>query len=244
MALTELYAVAVEGRCLILKFSMNLFDLYLPLASKLHSSAEGAVPYLLQPNFPLLLTNTAFGFEDAAHTKLEARFNQVGAPMAYTLSEGTNPKLAEMGFQPSAQFEVCQSEPSKRAYWTEHVPWSEAWTIAKILTEAYGAPDWRFPFSQALGKLLQNPQNSAFVAYLYGDAVGAIVTSGEVGILAGVVPQRQGQDVGLGLLGRINPKPFIRLTGTETELPGRALERFVRYEDTRSTTSPKNGPWP
>lgn len=208
---------------------MNLFELYQPLAARANSGELGGIPYLLQPNFPLLLANSAFGFNPEVHSELEARFTQIGAPMAYTLPDTTEvPSTFDL--RPSTTFELCQSEPSKRAYWTEHVPWSEAWTIAKILTEAYGVPQWRFPMSHALGKLLQNPENNAFVAYLYGEAVGAIVTHQKVGILAGVVPSRQGQGVGLGLLGRIHPMPFVRLAGTENELPGAVLRRWIRYE--------------
>lgn len=207
---------------------MNLFDLYQPLAAQ--SGQVAGVPYLLQPNFPLLLANTAFGYSEGALKEIEDRFRMAGAPLAFTVPERFDAsELLALGFQPSASFELCQPEPSVRAYWTEHVPWSEAWTIARILTEAYGAPEWRFPFSQAVGKLLQNPEASGFVAYLYGDAVGAVLTYRGAAILAGVMPQRQGNDVGAGLLGRIHPAPFVRLAGTEAEFPGRVQQRFVRY---------------
>jgi hypothetical protein len=205
-----------------------LFELFEPLAAQ--SGEVAGVPYLLQPNFPLLLVNTAFGFEPGALDRLEARFAQAGLPLAFTLPEDDPalPELAALGFSPSATFELCQAQPSKRSFWTEQVPWSEAWSLSRILTEAYGAPEWRFPFAQALGKLLRREGSSAFFAYLYGDAVGAVVTYRGVGLLAGVVPARQGHGAGTGLLGRIAPMPFLRLAGSEAEFPGEALRRFVR----------------
>lgn len=207
---------------------MNLFDLYQPLAAQ--SGEVAGVSYLLQPDFPLLLTNTAFGYREAALKELADRFRRLGAPLAFTVPERFDAsELVALGFQPSATFELCESEPSARAYWTEHVPWSEAWTIARILTEADAAPEWRFPFSQAVGKLLQKPQGSAFVAYLYGHAVGAILTYRGTGIFAGVLSERLGSGVGAGLIGRIHPLPFVRLVGTEAEFPGQVQQRFVRY---------------
>lgn len=210
--------------------SMDLHELYLPLASRQHSGKVAGISYLLQPNFPLLLTNTAFGFSESVLEELRAQFTQVGAPLACTLLERSDPsELVALGFRPSATFELCQSEPSPRAYWTEQVPWSEAWTLSRLLTEAYNVPEWRFPFLHPVGKLLQNPNNQAFVAYLYGDAVGAILTYQEVGLLAGVVPERRGNGVGAALVGRIYPRPFIRLAGDETEFPGQVQSRFIRY---------------
>lgn len=210
--------------------SMDLHELYLPLASRQHSGEVAGIPYLLQPNFPLLLTNTAFGFNESVLQELRTRFTQVGAPLACTLPEQFDPAgLSALGFRPSATFELCQSEPSPRAYWTEQVPWSEAWTISRLLTEAYNAPDWRFACSHPVGKLLQNPSNHAFVAYLYGDAVGAILTHQEVSLLAGVVPERLGNGVGAALVGRIHPRLFIRMAGDETEFPGQVQSRFIRY---------------
>lgn len=206
---------------------MNLFDLYKPLATR--SGEIGGVPYLLQPNFPLLLANTAFDFKAAAYEELEAHFAQAVVPLSYTLPENIILPSA-FGFIPSAIFELCASQPSVRAGWTEHVPWSEGWTIAKILTEAYRMPEWRMPFSSPVGKFLQNPENSAFIAYLYGDSVGAILTTPEAAILAGVTPKRLGNGVGTGLIGRIHPKPFVRLAGTADEFPGEVIQRFVRYE--------------
>ncbi|MCS7067342.1 MAG: hypothetical protein N2Z75_00630 [Meiothermus sp.] len=210
--------------------SINLYELFRPLASGPHSGEIGGVPYLLQPSFPLLLANTAFGYAEAAQRGIEARFQAIGAPPAFTLPEAHDASaLLEHGYQPSAVFELCLPEPSPRAYWTEQVPWSEAWSIARILTEAYHAPEWRFPFSHSVGKLLQNPHNQAFVGYLYGEAVGAILVSREAGLLAGVVPNRLGRGVGAALLGRIHPRPFLRLAGTEAEWPGQVQSRFVRY---------------
>ena len=207
---------------------MNLFDLYQPLAAQ--SGDFAGIPYLLPPNFPLLLANTAFGFSEAALKEITDRFNMAGAPLAFTVPERFDPsELLASGLQPSATFELCEPEPSVRAYWTEHVPWSEAWTIARILTEAYAAPEWRFPFSQAVGKLLQKREASGFVAYLYGDAVGAILTYKGTAVLAGVVPERLGNNVGAGLIGRIHPAPFVRLSGTEGEFPGQVQGRFIRY---------------
>ncbi len=209
---------------------MNLYELYLPLASRQHSGEVAGISYLLQPNFPLLLTNTAFGFSSLALEVLRTRFAEVGAPLSCTLPEHSDPaELLAQGFRPSATFELCRSEPSHQAYWSEQVPWSEAWELARILTEAYAAPEWRFPFSHAVGKLLQSPNSSAFVAYLYGEAVGAVLTHQGVGILAGVVPERQGNNIGAGLIGRVHPMPFVRLAGTETEFPGQVQGRFVRY---------------
>ncbi|GIW23782.1 hypothetical protein [Meiothermus sp.] len=209
---------------------LNLHELYRPLASSGHSGEVAGIPYLLQPHFPLLLANTAFGYSEAAQKELEVRFRAVGAPPAFTVTEDLDASaLLALGYRPSANFELCQSEPSPRAYWTEQVPWSEAWSIARILTEAYGVPEWRFPFSHAVGKLLQNPHSQAYVAYLYGEAVGAILTHQEVGLLAGVVPGRLGHGVGAALIGRIHPRPFIRLAGTEAEFPGQVQNRLVRY---------------
>lgn len=207
---------------------MNLFDLYRPLAAQ--SGELSGIPYLLQPNFPLLLANTAFGYHRAALKPLEERFRRIGAPPAFTVPEGFDAsELVASGYQPSATFEVCQSQASVRAHWTEHVPWSEGWTLSRLLTDAYGAPEWRFPFSQAAGKLLQQPDASGFIAYLYGGAVGAVLVCKGVGILAGVIPERQGNGAGAGLLGRIHPMPFVRLAGTEGEFPGQVEEQFVRY---------------
>jgi hypothetical protein len=208
---------------------MNLFDLYLPLASRQHSGEVSNVPYLLQPNFPLLLANTAFDFKEEAHGELEARFAQAGIPLSYTLPEGFEIP-STFDFRPATIFELCASQPSVRAHWTEHVPWSEGWTIAKIMTEAYGMPEWRMPFSSPVGKFLQNPNHSAFIAYLYGDGVGAVLTTPEAAILVGVTPKRLGNGVGAGLIGRIHPKPFLRMAGTEAEFPGQVIRRFVRYE--------------
>ncbi|MCX7602349.1 MAG: hypothetical protein N2Z75_10480 [Meiothermus sp.] len=209
---------------------INLHELYRLLASGPHSGEVEDIPYLLQPNFPLLLANTAFGYSEAAQKEIEARFRAIGAPPAFTVPEDLDAStLLVLGYQPSAIFELCQSEPSPRAYWTEQVPWSEAWSIARILTEAYHTPEWRFPFSHSVGKLLQNPHNQAFVAYLYGEAVGAILVSEEVGLLAGVVPKRLGNQVGAALIGRIHPRPFLRLAGTGAEWPGQVQNRFVRY---------------
>lgn len=210
--------------------SINLHELYRPLASGAHAGEVAGIPYLLQPHFPLLLTNTAFGYAEAARTELEARFRAIGAPPAFTVLEDFDPsELLALGYRPSAVFEFCQPIPSPRAFWTEQVPWSEAWTISRILTEAYHTPQWRFPFSHAVGKLLQSSQNQAFVAYLYGDAVGAILIHQEVGLLAGVIPKQLGHGVGAALMGRIHPRPFIRLAGTEAEFPGQVQSRFVRY---------------
>ncbi|GIW34540.1 hypothetical protein [Meiothermus sp.] len=209
---------------------INLHELYRLLASGAHAGEVAGIPYLLQPNFPLLLSNTAFGYTEAARTELEARFRAIGAPPAFTVPEGQDASaLLAQGYRPSAIFEFCQSESSPRAYWTEQVPWSEAWSISRILTEAYRTPEWRFPFSHAVGKLLQNPHSQAFVAYLYGEAVGAILTYQEVGLLAGVVPRRLDSGVGAALIGRIHPRPFIRLAGTGAELPGQVQSRFVRF---------------
>lgn len=208
----------------------DLYPLYRPLASRLHSGEVGGIPYLLQPSFPLLLANTAFGYLEAAQRELEARFQAVGAPPAFTVLEGSDPSaLLASGYRATAVFELCQSEPSPRAYWTEQVPWSEAWSIARLLSEAYQAPQWRFALAERVGKLLQDPHSQAFVAYLYGDAVGAILVHGGVALLAGVRPERLGQGVGAALVGRIHPRPFMRLAGTEAELPGQVLSRFVRY---------------
>lgn len=208
----------------------DLYSLYRPLASRLHSGEVGGIPYLLQPNCPLLLANTAFGYLEAAQKELEARFQAVGAPPAFTVLEDSDPSaLLAAGYRATAVFELCQSEPSPRAHWTEQVPWSEAWSIARILTEAYQAPQWRFLFAERVGRLLQDPHSQAFVAYLYGDAVGAILTHQGTGLLAGVVPPRLGNGVGAALVGRIHPRPFVRLAGTEAELPGRVLSRFIRY---------------
>ncbi|MFN3392780.1 MAG: GNAT family N-acetyltransferase [Meiothermus ruber] len=144
--------------------------------------------------------------------------------------EGDLPSaLLAAGYRASATFELCQSEPSHRAFWTEQVPWSEAWSIARILTEAYQVPQWRFPVSQRIGKLLQDPDSQAFVAYLYGEAVGAILVYQGIGLLAGVVPKRLGHGVGAALIGRIDPRPFLRPAGTEAEFPGQVLNRFIRY---------------
>lgn len=209
---------------------IDLHALYRPLASGAHAGEVAGIPYLLQPNFPLLLSNTAFGYSEAARKQIETRFQAIGAPPAFTVPEGQDAAaLLTLGYRPSAIFEFCQSEPSPRAYWTEQVPWSEAWSVSHILTEAYRTPEWRFPFSHALGKLLQNPHSQTFVAYLYGEAVGAILTHQEVGLLAGVVPRRLGNGVGAALVGRIHPRPFIRLAGTEAELPGQVQSRFIRF---------------
>ncbi|WP_347708918.1 hypothetical protein [Meiothermus sp. CFH 77666] len=222
---------------------LNLHELYRPLASGAHSGEVAGIPYLLQPNFPLLLANTAFGYAEAARKELEARFCAIGAPPAFTVQEGQDASaLLALGYRPSAIFEVCQSKPSPRAYWTEQVPWSEAWSISRILTEAYRTPEWRFPFSHAVGKLLQNPHSQAFVAYLYGEAVGAILTHQEVGLLAGVVPGRLGNGVGAALIGRIHPRPFIRLAGTEAEFPGQVQSRLVRYAYQQTNLSPLPSP--
>jgi len=207
---------------------LDLHELFQPLAPE--SGVVGGVPYLLQPNFPLLLANTGFGYSETALKELPALFEMVGAPPAFLLPERFDAsELSVLGFRPSAIFEICQSQPSVRSYWTEHVPWSEAWTIGRILTEAYGVPEWRFPVSQALGKLLQKPQANAFVAYLYGDAVGAMVTHKKVGILSGVLPDKQGNGLGAGLIARIHPMPFVRLAELEAEFPGQVQARFIRY---------------
>lgn len=208
----------------------DLYKLYRPLASAAHSGEVGGLPYLLQPGFPLLLANTAFGYAEAAREELEVRFQAIGAPPAFTVLESFDPSgLLALGYRPSAIFELCQSEPSPRAYWTEQVPWSEAWSIARLLTEAYQAPQWRFPFAERVGRLLQDPNNLAFVAYLYDDAAGAILTHRAVGLLAGVIPRRLKNGVGAALVGRIHPRPFLRLAGSEAELPGHTLRRFLRY---------------
>ncbi|MFC6919585.1 hypothetical protein [Meiothermus taiwanensis] len=208
----------------------DLYPLYRPLASAAHSGEVAGIPYLLQPSFPLLLANTAFGYLEAAREELEARFRAVGAPPAFTVLEGSETsRLLDLGYRATAAFELCQSEPSPRAYWSEQVPWSEAWSIARLLTEAYQAPQWRFPFAERVGRLLQDPHSQAFVAYLYGDAAGAILTHQGTGLLAGVVPPRLGNGVGAALVGRIHPRPFVRLAGSEAELPGRVLSRFIRY---------------
>ncbi len=162
--------------------------------------------------------------------EIEARFTAIGAPPAFTVLEGTDPSaLLAAGYRPTTIFELCQSEPCHRAFWSEQVPWSEAWSIAHILTEAYQVPRWRFPFSQRVGKLLQAPGSQAFLGYLYGEAAGTMLTYQEVGLLAGVVPKRLGHGVGAALVGRIYPKHFIRLAGTEEEFPGQVQGRFVRY---------------
>lgn len=206
----------------------DLFEALRPLASE--TGEVDGVPYLLQPNFPLWLSNTAFGYNQNALKEVEAKFTAVGAPPAFLLPQQSDAsELLNRGYSPQATFELCPSEPSVRSYWTEHVPWSEAWTIGKILTEAYGAPQWRFPVAQSIGKLLQKPDASAFVAYLYGEAVGALLTHKGIGILCGVIPDKHGNGLGAGLIGRIYPMPFIRLAGLETEFPAQAQRRFVRY---------------
>jgi hypothetical protein len=207
---------------------MRLFDLYHPLSNQ--SGDIGSISYLLQTEFPLLLANTAFDYEAEALPQLKALFGSAEVPLSFTLKGDSPaiPELSAMGYGLSASFHLCPTQPSVRAQWAEHVPWSEAWTIANILTEAHGVPQWRFPLSQTLGKALRTGGCDAFVSYMYGEAVGAIVTHQGVGILAGVLPKRANQGVGASLLARIHPAAFIRMEGQEAEFAGEVQHRFIR----------------
>jgi hypothetical protein len=208
---------------------MNLFDLYRPLSSQ--SGQVKSVPYLLQTGSPLLLANTAFGFKAQALAELQAFFGSAEIPLSFTLppEHPKNSELSASGYKPSASFELCSTQPSVRAQWAEHVPWSEAWTIADILSDAYLVPQWRFPLSQTLGKALRTGGCEAFVSYVYGEAVGAILTHQGVGILAGVKAKRLNHGVGASLLGRIHPTTFVRMAGQADEFPGELKQRFIRY---------------
>lgn len=209
---------------------LKLWTLYQSLASKRHSGQVEGLPYLLQPQFPLLLTNTAFGYKAAAQREIEARFLALGAPPAFTLCEAADPSaLLAAGYRPRATFELCIAEAHPTPHRVERVPWSEAWKVARILTEAYGAEAWRLAFAQAVGRYLKDPYHSALIVRTEGRAVGAALT-GEVGLLVGVLPVGLGQGAGRALLGSIHPRPFLRLAGSEAEFPGQVVGRFVRYE--------------
>lgn len=217
---------------------LDLLSTFAPLASQQGEIA--GVPYLLQSEAPLLLANTAFGYHPNALSELGALFNSVGAPLAFTLPH-THPAVAQLqaqGFAVSHRYSLCQSQSSPRAFWTEQVSWAEAWNLSELITQAYGAEAWRFPFTQVLGKALRKGWLQAYCAYLYGDAAGAAVVSNEVGLLLGVRPQRWGQGVGLSLLARLHPLPFLRLAGWENELPGTELQRWVRLQPAHLGTNP------
>ncbi|WP_233498244.1 hypothetical protein [Meiothermus sp. QL-1] len=200
------------------------------MASRAHSGEVAGVPYLLQPSFPLLLANTAFGYDPEATSTIEARFRSIGAPPAFTLPEGADASgLLARGYRPVAVFELCAPKSASSQIQTEQVPWSEAWRLARLITEAYQAPQWRLAFAQAVGRLLQSPENTAFVAYLEHEALGAALVGRGVGLLLGVLPSSLGQGVGSALLGRLYPGPFIRPEGSAVEFPGQPLQRFVRY---------------
>ncbi|MER3479488.1 MAG: hypothetical protein C4327_03125 [Meiothermus sp.] len=208
---------------------LDLQALYQPLAAK--AGAVGGVRYLLQPEFPLLLANAAFDFTPEAVEDLEPLFSSIGAPLAFILPDG-HPRLEEVlgaGFVAGEAFELCQTQPSARATWAEHVPWSEAWTLGKILTEAYRAPQWRYPLAQTLGKALQQGGCQAFIAYLYYQPAGVAMVHGGTGLLLGVEPGRLGSGVGQSLVGRIHPGHFIRWPQTATEFPGQVLMTYRRY---------------
>lgn len=206
----------------------DLQALYRPLAAE--SGAVGGVRYLLQPEFPLLLANAAFDFDPAAVEELEGRFSSVGAPLAFILPD-EHPRLEELrsaGFAAQEAFELCTTHPSARATWAEHVPWSEAWTLSKILTEAYEAPQWRYPLSQTLGRALQKGCQG-FIAYLYYEPVGAAIVHQGTGLLLGVEPRRLGSGIGHSLIGRIHPGSFVRLRQSAAEFPGEVLATYRRY---------------
>lgn len=208
---------------------MNLFELYRPLSTE--SGQVGAVPFLLQTESPLLLANTAFDFKPEALPQLQTLFDSAQVPLSFTLPQDhpAIPELSASGYQPSARFELCQTQPSVRGIWAEQVPWSEGWSIANILTEAYGVPQWRFPLSQTLGKALRTGKCDAYVSYVYGETVGAIVAHQGVGLLAGVVPKRLGHGVGASLLARIHPATFVRMEGQAAEFGGEIQQRFTRF---------------
>ncbi|PZA08838.1 MULTISPECIES: hypothetical protein [unclassified Meiothermus] len=208
---------------------IDLPSLYRPLAAE--AGAVRGVRYLLQPEFPLLLANAAFDFDPAAVEELDRRFASTGAPLAFILPED-HPRLEEVrgaGFIPQEAFELCTTQPSARATWAEHVPWSEAWTLSRILTEAYGAPQWRYPFAQALGKALRKGAGQAFIAYLYHQPAGAAIVHQGVGLLLGVEPKQRGKGIGDSLTGRIHPARFLRLGTTATEFPGEVLTTYRRH---------------
>ncbi|RIH89488.1 hypothetical protein Mlute_00284 [Meiothermus luteus] len=210
---------------------LDLCALYRPLASREHSGQAGGLPYLLQPQFPLLLTNTAFGHKAAAQREIEARFLALGAPPAFTLWEEADASaLLAAGYRPGGTFELCVAEAHPTPHRVVRVPWSEAWKVARILTEAYGASAWRLAFAQAVGRWLQNPSHTALIAYAQGHALGAALVAEPAGLMLGVLPDGLGQEAGRALLSRIHPRPFIRAAGTELELPGRVVGRLVRYE--------------
>lgn len=216
------------------KARQNLPMIDLPTLYQLLAAESGAVRgvrYLLQPEFPLLLANAAFDFDPAAAEELEQRFSSIGAPLAFILPDD-HPRLEEVrgaGFRAQEALELCTTQPSARATWAEHVPWSEAWTLGKILTEAYGAPQWRYPFAQTLGKSLRQGACQGFIAYLYYEPVGAVIVSQGTGLLLGVEPGRRERGVGQSLIGRIHPARFLRLGTTATEFPGEVLATYRRY---------------
>ena len=208
---------------------MTLFELYRPLANQ--SGEAGGVPYLLQTESPLLLANTAFDFKPETLPELQQLFDSSQVPLCFTLPENhqSSPELLAIGYRPSAIFELCQTQPSVRGMWAEHVPWSEAWNLAKILTEAHGVPQWRFPLTQVLGKSLRSGGCGAYLSYVYGEAVGAIIVHQNVGILSGILPKRLQHGVGASLLARIHPASFIRQEGQADEFPGEVQQRFIRF---------------
>jgi hypothetical protein len=208
---------------------IDLQALYRPLAAE-SGTVEG-VRYLLQPEFPLLLANAAFDFNPEAVEDLENRFASIEAPLAFILPDD-HLGLEEVqgaGFAAREIFELCETQPSARATWAEHVPWSEAWTVGKLLTEAYGAPRWRYPFTQTLGKALRQGDCQAFIAYLYYEPAGAVIVHQGMGLLLGVEPGRLGSGVGQSLTGRIHPSRFLRLHETAAEFPGQVLMTYRRY---------------
>lgn len=208
---------------------IDLPALYRPLAAE--SGTVGEVRYLLQPEFPLLLANAAFDFALDAVEDLENLFSSIRAPLAFILPDD-HPGLEEVqgaGFVARETFELCETQPSARATWAEHVPWSEAWTVGKLLTEAYEAPQWRYPFTQALGKALRQGDCQAFIAYLYYEPAGAVIVHQGIGLVLGVEPKRLGNGVGRSLIGRIHPSRFLRLLETAAEFPGQVRMTYRRY---------------
>jgi GNAT superfamily N-acetyltransferase len=220
---------------------MTLYEAYRPLAT--HSGQLGSTPYLLQTGFPLLLANTAFGYQALDRVALEELFASHGAPAAFTLSqtlhetahETVDAELQSLGYRPENTFSLCRFvgglDESRKAR-VEQVPWSQAWNLARVFAVAYQGPQWRYPLAQALGKLLQKPGSLAYLAYQDTKEVGMAVVHEDITTLAAVLPDYQGQGIGQALLGRAqgqNSGLFICIEGLEAEFGGQVQECFVRY---------------
>ncbi len=107
---------------------------------------------------------------------IEDFFNRLGRPLWLMLPEDSEIELGSLGYTNQGQIQeiFVQTHASVPEILVEHVPWSEASLIAKIICDSNTMPDWSGHVAFVLAKCLQK-NFSGFVAYKNNLPVGALV---------------------------------------------------------------------